>query len=366
LSWKQGESLTLIADSSNFRGRPRLDRVIWSIAPDFNTALTRFFSGQTDFFEALRVDNLPEIAKHPDLRVESFPGVEYSYLQFNLKDPLNGSRPHSLFGDRKLRRAMAMAVDRQSIVRSVYDTLAAPALGATIRAYPTTDTTIAQIPFDLPAAQRALDSLGWRDANGDGIREKSGRELAFTILVPSSSRGRGRMAVLIQEQLRRAGVKAAIDQVEFPAFVAKMDKHSFDAAINTIHSDASPGAARQDWETFGITSGNNSGSYSNPVFDALVDSALASYDLQTRRSLFSRAYRVIVDDAPAIWLAEPRSLVGVQRRIRVKGLRADAWWQHIAEWWIPPGERIQRDFSPGRATGESGQAPPRDSQRKSP
>ncbi|MDQ6717014.1 MAG: peptide ABC transporter substrate-binding protein [Gemmatimonadota bacterium] len=345
LSWTQGESLTLIADSSNYRGRPKLDRVIWSIAPDFNTALARFLGGQTDFFEAVRSDIIGEITKHPDLRVVTVPGVDYSFLQFNLRDPKSLARPHPIFGDREVRRALTMAVDRMAIVRSIYDTLAAPALGATIRAYPTTDPTLAQIPFDLTAARKTLDSIGWRDANGDGVREKNGRELAFSILVPSSSRGRVRMAVLLQEQLRSAGARVTIEQTEFPTFVERGDKHSFDALMTSLHSDPSPGAARGDWESSGIESGNNSGYYSNPAFDAAVDSALGSYDPAGRRALFSRAYRIITDDAPAIWLAEPMAVVGVNRRIRTVGLRGDAWWQHIAEWWIPAGERISRDFA---------------------
>lgn len=344
-SWTQGESLTLVADSGNYRGRPKLDRVIWSIAPDFNTAFARFLGGQTDFFEAVRSDIIPEITKHPELHVVTFPGVDYSFLQFNLNDPKSGSTPHPLFGDRELRRALTMAVDRKSIVRSIYDTLAVPALAATIRAYPTTDPNVPQIPFDLSAAKKTLDSLGWRDANGDGIREKNGRPLAFSILVPSSSKGRLRMAVLIQEQLRAVGAKVEVEQVEFPTFMERGDKHSYDALISSLHSDPSPGAAREDWETAGIKTGNNGGSYSNPAFDTLVDSALASYDPATRRAFFSRAYRIIAEDAPAIWLAEPRAVVAVHRRIRTVGLRGDAWWQHLAEWWIPAGERIPRDLA---------------------
>lgn len=359
-SWTQGEALTLVADTANYRGAPKLRRVIWSIAPDFNTALTRFLGGQTDFFEGVRADNIAEIAKHPELKVVAVPGLDYSYLQFNLRDSKNPSRANRLFGDRELRRALTMAVDRKAIVRSVYDTLAEPALAATLRAYPTADLTIKPIPFDLSAANRELDSLGWRDSNGDGVREKAGVPLAFTVLVPSSSKGRGTMAVLLQEQLRRAGVKLDIERLEFPTFVARTDKHDFDAVINSLHSDPSPSAARADWATFGIKSGNNIGSYSSPAFDALVDSALATYDDRARRAFFSRAERVINDDAPAIWLAEPESMVGVHRRIRVSGLRGDAWWQHIADWWVPAGERIARDLAP---------TPPRsnsDSQRKSP
>ncbi len=154
------------------------------------------------------------------------------------------------------------------------------------------------------------------------------------------------MAVLIQEQLRAVGARVAIEQVEFPAFVERSDKHSFDAMINSVHSDPSPGAAREDWGTPGIKTGNNSGSYSSRVFDALVDSALATGNPARRRDLFSRANRVVIADAPAIWLAEPKAVVGVHRRIRTVGLRGDAWWQHLAEWWIPDGERIPRDRAP--------------------
>jgi peptide/nickel transport system substrate-binding protein len=345
-SWTQGEALTIVADTANYRGRPKLDRVIWSIAPDFNTALARFLGGQTDFFEAIRPENIPAVAADTNLKLVSFPGVDYSFVLFNLADPKNGSRTNSLFGDRELRRALTMAVDRAAIVRSVYDTLANPALAATIRAYPTTDAGLPQIPFDLESAKRKLDSIGWRDANGGGIRRKDGRALAFSILVPSSSKARNRMAVLLQEQLRQAGVKVSIDPADFSTFAARVEKHDYDAIVNSSHSDPSPSGARQIWETGGIKTGTNTGSYSNPAFDALVDSALASFDFATRRSLLNRAYRIIADDAPAIWLAEPKMMIGVHRRVRLVGLRPDAWWQHVAEWWIPSGERIARDMQP--------------------
>jgi peptide/nickel transport system substrate-binding protein len=356
-SWKQGESLTLVADTANYRGRPKLDRVIWSIAPDFNTALARFLGGQTDFFEAIRPDAISDVRKNPNLKIITFRGVDYSFLQFNFRDPKNLSMPNPLFADRELRRALTMAVDRKSIVRNVYDSLAEPALAGSLRIYPTADPSIEPIPFDLSRANAKLDSLGWKDVNGDGIREKNGRELAFNILVPSSSRARGRIAVLLQDQLRKAGARVGIDQVEFPTFADRVDKSDYDAAINSIHADPSPSAARQDWASAGIKGGNNTGAYSNPVFDALVDSAIASYDPAARTAFFRKAYRIVNDDAPAIWLAEPKSIVGVQRRIQVVGLRSDAWWQHVADWWIPPDQRIARDAA-AAATADSAKKTP--------
>ena len=348
--WIPREVVEVAADTGNYRGSPRLTRVIWSLAPDFPTAVTRFLSGEADFFEQLRPENLPEVAKHPELRTKQYRGLGYVFAQFNLRDPTNHSRPHPIFGNRELRRALTMATDRVSIVRSVYDSLALLALGPTVRAYPTTDPNLPQIPFDLPRARQILDSLGWRDGNGDGVRERNGRPLQFSLAVPGTSKARVRMAVLIQEQLRAAGVKVDVDQLDFPVLIERERKRAFDAAIGQWNTQPSPGSVRGSWGTMGsqASSGTNYSSYENPGFDADVDSALASFDQSKRKAYFSRAYETIIQDAPAIWLAEPIPTVGYHSRLQLAPLRSDAWWAHIPDWWIPADKRIPRDNVPAR------------------
>jgi peptide/nickel transport system substrate-binding protein len=337
---------------------------MWSIAPDFNTAVTRFLSGETDFFEALRPENLPEVAKHPELRLKPYRGLAYNFAQFNLRDPANHARPHPIFGNRELRRALTMATDRANLVRSLYDSLANPALGPTVRAYPTTDPNLAQIPFDLARARQILDSLGWRDANGDGIRERNGRPLQFSLAVPSTSKQRVQLAVLLQEQLRQAGVKVDVEQLDFPVLIERQRKRAFDAAIGVWSTQPSPGSIRGTWGTAGsrASSGSNYSSYENPVFDANVDSALASFNPAARKAYFTKAYETIIQDAPAIWLAEPLPTVGYHSRLQLAPLRSDAWWAHIPDWWIPSDKRIARDNAPaGTAT-----APAESAGRKTP
>ena len=346
--WIPGVAVELAADTGNYRGSPRLSRVIWSIAPDFNTAVTRFLSGETDFFEALRPENLPEVAKHPELRTKQYRGLSYVFAQFNLRDPANVARPHPIFGNRELRRALTMATDRATIVRSVYDSLARPALGPTVRAYPTTDPNLRQIPFDLPRARLILDSLGWRDANGDGVRERNGRPLRFSLAVPSSSKARVQLATVLQEQLRQAGAQVDVEKLDFPVLIERERKRAFDAAMGQWNTQPSPGSVRGSWGTGGSrsTSGTNYSSYENPVFDAYVDSALASFDQSARRAYFTKAYDTIIQDAPAIWLAELMPTVGYHSRLELAPLRSDAWWAHIPEWWIPADKRIPRDNAP--------------------
>ncbi|MEO5580327.1 MAG: peptide ABC transporter substrate-binding protein [Gemmatimonadaceae bacterium] len=346
--WRAGSSVELAADTGNYRERPNLNRVIVTIAPDFNTALARVLGGEADLLEQIPITSLPQVIANPDLRAIPAAGLEYNFIQFNLRAPASKSRLHPLFGDSQVRRALTMAVDRKRTVQNVYDTLAYPAVGPTVRAFPTTDTALRQIEHSPDGARRILDSLGWRDRDRDGIREKNGRPLRFTLGVPSSSKARVSMAVLVQEQLRQVGARLDIDQLEFSAFMDRQTRRDFDAVFGSWLSEASPGGIRQTWGTQGSrkTGGSNYGSYENTFFDAHVDSGLAALSFDTRKSEFTAAYQRIIDDAPAIWMAEPRRLVVLHRRIQSTTLRADAWWAHIDEWSVPANSRIARDQAP--------------------
>jgi peptide/nickel transport system substrate-binding protein len=331
--WNKGASVEIVADSANYRGRPKLDRVIWTIAPDYTTALTRLFAGDADLFDAVRAEDLPQLERHSRLRVIVIGGTDYNFLQFNLRDPAHHSMPHPLFANRSLRRAVAMSIDRAALVRSVLDSLGLVALGPTVRAYPTTDPGILQIPFDTVRAKSLLDSLGWiRESSG--MRARNGRQLAFDLLVPSSSRSRTRMAVLIQAELARMGVRVNVEQMEAGALVSREGKHDFDAVLGGWHMGASPDGTREAWTATGIgKDGVNYGSYNNPVFDAQLDEALAA-DPTRARDLFTAAYATINADAPAVWLYEPRTVIGIDRRFRTGSMRADAWWSNLGDWSV--------------------------------
>jgi peptide/nickel transport system substrate-binding protein len=341
--WDKGSSVEIVADTSNYRGRAKLDRVIWSISPDFTTAVTRLFSGDADLFDALRAENLPELKRHPNLRATIIPSTDYAFMEFNLRDPAKNAQPHPIFGDRALRRAIAMSIDRNVLVRSVLDTLGLVAVGPTVRAFPTTDTRVSQIAFDSAGSRTILDSLGWSTRNAQGTRTKNGRALAFNLLVPTSSMNRMRLSVLLQAQLRSMGIRVEIEQMDNSAFQARQQAHSFDAALASWHMSASPDGTRQAWSSAAVgKDGVNYGSYENPAFDTQLDSALLS-DGEHARERFTIAYATINQDAPAVWLYEPRTVIGLHRRIRTGWMRPDAWWADLGDWHVPPTERVLRD-----------------------
>jgi ABC-type oligopeptide transport system substrate-binding subunit len=144
------------------------------------------------------------------------------------------------------------------------------------------------------------------------------------------------------------GVHVNTDRMDDNAKNAREVRGDFDASLDAWIMASSPDAIRDAWTTSGIgKNGVNFGGYSNPRFDALLDSALTSDPTHTRER-FSAAYRVINDDAPAVWLYEPNKVLGIHRRIRTGGqMRPDAWWFSLADWYIPLGERLPRDLIRG-------------------
>jgi peptide/nickel transport system substrate-binding protein len=330
--WEPGTRIVLQADSANYRGRPKADRAIWLIAADYNAASLRFLNGTADFLDVVRPELIPQVqAKGVNLIVS--PGsLDYGYVAFNLRNAAN-TGPSPVFGDRDTRRALVMAVDRRAIVRNVFDTLGLVSHGPATRILATSDTTLG-IPYDPAAAARALDSLGWRKG-ADGLRTRGKTPLAFSLMVPTSSPIRMKIAVLLQDQWKQAGAKVNIDALELNTFGGRMEDRKFEALLNAWHIDPTPSSVREEWASSEIKKGGyNESSYRNPVFDALVDSAIKEMDPSRSASLYRRAYRVLIDDAPAIWIYELRNVHGASKRIEPVGIRPDAWWAGLADWTV--------------------------------
>jgi peptide/nickel transport system substrate-binding protein len=340
--WNKGESVELVADTGNYRGRARVDRVIWSIVPDFPAALTRILRGDADVFEGLRPQDLADLVRQPSLRALVVPGMDYVFMRFNLRDPNDTTKPHPLFADRQMRRAITLALNRQTLARNILDTFAIVPVGPTVRVYPSTDNRLSQLPYDSARAAAILDSLGWlRGTNG--MRAKNGKPLAFNISIPTNSLNRMRAGVILQDQLKRAGVRVTLEQFDLGTETERERTGAFDAALNVWTMGAFPDGTRDGWSSEGIgPNGVNFGHYSNPDFDRALESALKADSTHARES-FSRAYSIINDDAPAVWLYEARKIIAVHRRIRTNVMRPDAWWFSLADWYIPMGERVLRD-----------------------
>jgi peptide/nickel transport system substrate-binding protein len=126
-----------------------------------------------------------------------------------------------------------------------------------------------------------------------------------------------------------------IDQLELNAFGAQMENRTFEALLNAWHIDPTPSSVREEWASSEIRKGGyNATSYSSPAFDAVIDSAVREMNPTKSTELYHRAYRILTDDAPAMWIYELRNVQGASKRIRPVGIRPNAWWANLADWTV--------------------------------
>ncbi|HYJ46586.1 MAG TPA: hypothetical protein VEV81_08215 [Pyrinomonadaceae bacterium] len=152
-----------------------------------------------------------------------------------------------------------------------------------------------------------------------------------------------KIGVLLQAQLAAAGIRVNLKPLEAGAVTARQTSRDFDAVLGGFHLGASPDGTREAWTAVGLgKDGFNYGSYVNPLFDEQLSAALSA-DSAHARDLFSAAYATINEDVPAVWLYEPKTVIGVDRRFHTGWMRPDAWWSDLGNWYVPASERITRD-----------------------
>ena len=331
--WNRQHDLMFVADTANYRGAPGASRIVWVVAADPTAASLSVLAGQADVLESVRGDAYTQVTKSSTVRAVEYESLDYAYMLFNHRRTVSG-KPR-LFADRALRVAITESIDRAAVVANALDSLGRVALGPFTRATSGVDTSMRQIAFDAAAAAHTFDSLGWTRKSADGMRQRDGRTLAFNVMVPSASATRKRVAVLLQSQLKSLGVQMDVDAVEPQVFAARLAKGDFDAALNAWRTDPSPSTIKQVWGTTkGADIEANYGRYSNREFDAAIDSAATVFDPARRQALYRRAYQSIVDDAPAVWLYEPRNFAAINARVSPVGMRADAWWAALPRWTV--------------------------------
>lgn len=339
--WDPGTRIELVADTANYRGRPKLDRLIFTPA-SASTASTQVLVGQADFMEGYPIDRMAALDTSSVARGMTLPTFGYTFMAMNRFAHKSTTMPHPIFSDIRVRRALSMAVNREAMLENVFGKDGQIAHGPFPMSVKFADSTLRMPPYDTTAAKAMLDSSGWR-AGPDGMRARGGVPLRFSLLTPSTSVYRHRYAILLQAAFKQIGVQVDVDEADYPVVGGKTMSGDFDAVLWTFNMDPSPSGIRQVWGTAGITNGLNALHYSNKTVDAALDSAASSRDPAQTKRFASRAFQQIIDDVPAIFLYDVTLVYAANRRITLGPTRTDEWWANLADWSIPADKRIDRD-----------------------
>ncbi len=318
--WDRGQSLTLEADTVGGR-RTQIGTAVWRFASDPEAALNLVLAGEADLLETVgSPDRVARVEANATLRAVRYPAAVYGFLGYQLAA---GSSRATPMADRRVRRALNMAIDRATIATAVYGPGSKAPPGPMSQGVWIWDDSIAVLPYDTARAAQALTEAGWA-VGTDGIRRKDGRTLALDILVPSTSAGRRRLAEVLHEQWRRLGVAATITAVDFPVFMERLSKGNFQSYIGAWLNEPSVRGLVDQWTAAGVGQANY-GRYASPAFDRLVAQAGGAADPAAARRIWRAAFDTLNADAPALFLYAPVNVAAVSRRVEGFELDPYSW-----------------------------------------
>ena len=291
--WRTGQMISLVRNDDYYGEKAHLDRIIFKVIPDGSAALNALKTGELDEMRITQIQwetqtNDPDFLGRFDKTLYYVP--QYNYLAWNCRSVW--------FKDKRVRRAMTMLFDRETIDKELYSGYAEIVTGPFYIKSWAYDPSIEPIPFDPEGAKKLLDEAGWIDGNNDGVREKDGAKFEFDFFIISGSETGRRYSELLQEQCRKAGVIVNIRQLEGATFFDKMFKGEYDATALAWRLENDPDV----YDTFHSSQvppiGLNHAFYSNPQVDSLLEAGRLEFDRAKRQAIYHQVHRLIHEDQP--------------------------------------------------------------------
>jgi peptide/nickel transport system substrate-binding protein len=296
VEWVTDEKIVVEANPQYFEGRPHLDRIIYRIIPETSLSEMEVLTRGIDYsgiypFQFRRMNQIPF------LKIYSQAGLGYSYVGYNLKNPL--------FHDKRVRLALTHAINREEIVQYVLYDLGTVVSGPFPNHLWYCNPHVKPLPYDPQKARHLLAEAGWKDTDGDGILDQDGKPFRFTLITNSGNDTRKDVGVLIQRQLREIGIDVKFELYEWSIFLKNfINAKHFDACVLGWGLSVDPDAY-EIWHSSQIEKGFNFVSYQNRELDRLWEEGRREYDLEKRKKIYWRIHELMAEDQPYTFLYAP-------------------------------------------------------------
>lgn len=313
---------------------PYLDEIDFLFVPSADAQVLKFQSGETDVVSRLGAENFSVLSRQQRgyTMSDAGPGLEYNFLFFNLNDsgPNTSSevaRKQKWFRDVKFRQAVSASVDRDAIVRLIYQGRGAPLWGpVTPGNRRWADAAIPHPPRSLEKARSLLQESGFSWTSGAGgdstLVDSDKQPVEFSILTSSSNADRTKMATLIQEDLKQLGMRVQIVPLEFRSLIDRVTQtKDYDACVlGLVSFDADPTPDMNVWLSSGGTHLWNP-SQTHPAtpweaeIDRLMEQQMVTPGYDARKKFYDRVQELLAEYQPMIFLASPDILVGAKNSV---------------------------------------------------
>lgn len=335
--WIPGEKIVLRSNHDYFEGRPYIDHYIYRIIPDPSTMFLELRTGGIDLMGLTPVQYKKQTDTEffrKNFHKFRYPTFAYTYLGFNLK--------YGLFTNRKIRQAIAYAINKQEIIDIVLFGLGRIASGPYVPNTWPYNPDVKKYKYNPEKAKHLLAEEGWTDTDGDGWLDKDGRRLEFTIITNMGNDSRRKAATIIQWRLKQIGIKVKIRIIEWSAFINEfIDKRQFEACLLGWSIGLDP-------DQYDIWDSSKTGekefnfiSFKNSEVDRLLDKGRRTFDIGERKKAYFRIQEILAEEVPYVFLYVPDALPIVSSRF--KGIKPApiGITYNINKWYVP--KNLQRD-----------------------
>jgi peptide/nickel transport system substrate-binding protein len=295
-SYTEDQEVVLTSFDEYFEGPPSVKRLSVRIIPDNSTRESELIKGSVDLainadFDPVTVETLQ---KTSGIKAEVTEGTNITHLGVNLQDPI--------LKDRRIRQALAYAIDRDAIIRNVLRGQAFPARSILPPRQWAYEPNVADYKYDPERARKLLAEAG-----------KSSLKLSLKTSPVSVSR---KIGEAIQEQLRRVGVEIELQSLERQKLNQDMTEGNFQLYLNIlVGGNQNPDIFRLVYGSGAIPpNGQNRSRYVNPQIDMLLNEAQTA-SMERRKEIFSQVQKTLAEDLPQIYLWYPATVVIYRDRI---------------------------------------------------
>ncbi|MEX1159172.1 MAG: ABC transporter substrate-binding protein, partial [Thermomicrobiales bacterium] len=326
--WVTNDHATAIANENYWAGAPYLAEFIYKVVPDTVAGIQQLRTGEIDWLGGIPGASVQDL-DDADVELTFSDTLSFAFYGYNL-DPEHTT----LFQDAAVRQALFHALDREAmvdVIRAGYSTVAAGTIPILSWAY-NPEGIDNPYPYDPDLAAQLLDEAGWVEGD-DGIREKDGERLAFSMHTDASDPTSVSYVTAMQEFWAQIGVEMTPQLEPFQALVERIAV-TFD--YETFMIGFSWGVAPDQAAMFACDSyegGFNVMHYCNEEVDALLAAAVSEPDQATRIEIYTDYQNLLLEDLPAAILDFPQSIDGHSTRVHNlfpnavnERFNAETWW----------------------------------------
>lgn len=326
---------TLSPNPRYYGQRPYLGSLQFDFYPDHESLLAAYERGEIEGVAQVTPELLERARALPKLDLQSAQLAGMTLVFFN------NSKPQ--FQDKLVRQALLYGMDRQKMIDEILQGQGILGSGPILPNSWAYDKDIKTYPYDPQRAAALLDEAGWTDTNNDGVREKSGDQLTFTIVTNTDDPLRARIAQQLADDWKKIGVAADVQLMPASSLVQEaLRPRNFDAVlfgVTQLPADPDPYALWHSTQTPDKSeAGQNYSGWENPEADDLLQQARRTTDPAQRAELYRQFQMLFMQDVPAAILYYPVYTYGIDQRLHGMQLAplldAGDRFRNISQWYI--------------------------------